>query len=130
MKLSIDAVELLSQHKLNQVQTKVFLSEQFLLLAFDIFKVVGEKTNYQFQIDLFKNFNKSQNVLIGYLKQKYPRAGNIFVPGDMNQVFKDFNMCDDNPENDLLRKAGICFTDSSNEQIIKKLKLLFNTLLE
>lgn len=29
---------------------------------------------------------------MSFLKAKYPRAGNIFVPGDLNQKFKNFDM--------------------------------------
>lgn len=78
---------------------------------------------------MFKTFNKSQTVLINYIKEKYPRAGNIFVPGDLTQVFREFNMLE-NPENDILRNAGICFVDSSEEAIIKKLKQFFNILID
>jgi hypothetical protein len=78
----------MTQHRLTQVETKVYLSEQVLLLSLDIMKVIGMKTNYEFNIDVFRFFNKSQSVLINYIKQKYPRAGNVFVPGDLLQVFK------------------------------------------
>ena len=78
----------MTSHRLTQVETKVYLSEQVLLLTLDIMKVIGSKTNYEYNIDVFRFFNRSQSVMINYIKEKYPRAGNIFVPGDLMTVFK------------------------------------------
>lgn len=98
-------------------------------MTLDILHVVGLKTNFEYSLDIFKNFNRSQSVLINYIKEKYPRAGNIFVPGDLMKVFPEFNMVE-RPENDMLRNAGICFLDANIESIIKKLKQFFNILID
>jgi hypothetical protein len=34
----------------------------------DIMKIVGQKRNYEYQIDMFKIINKSQGALINYIK--------------------------------------------------------------
>lgn len=61
-------------------------------MSLDVLDVIGRKNTYFYEIDTFKKFNKIQGSLIGYLKMKYPRAGNIFVPGDLMEKFKKFNM--------------------------------------
>lgn len=87
------------------------------------------KTNYQYPENLFAIFSKAQGMLIGYLHSKYPRAGNVFVSSELAKTFKSFDMVD-SPENDILRNANICFSDASDQGIIRKLKEFFNLLID
>lgn len=58
----------------------------------NILKVIGKKTNHKFDDTLFKQVNKLQKNLVGYLKMKYPRGAQTFVPGDLMKVFKEFDI--------------------------------------
>lgn len=98
-------------------------------MSLEILESFGTVNSYKFRKDTFKKFNKAQSVLIGYLKMKYPRGGNTFVPGDLMKIFKSFDMVE-YPENDILRNAGISFTDSSTKEIVHKLKVFLNSLLD
>ena len=73
-------------------ESKIYLSENVLLMSLEILKIIGEKTNHEYSLDIFKIFNKSQRTLLGYLKIKFPRGGQTFVPGDLMKVFKTFDM--------------------------------------
>lgn len=66
--------------------------------------MIGKKKNFIFEINTFDKINKVQGALIGYLKMKYPRAGNLFVPGDLMDKFKSFSMTE-KYQNDILTKC-------------------------
>ena len=55
-------------------------------------KVVGENNEHNYKVETFKMINKMQKNLIGYLKSKYPRSGQSFVPGELTQKFRNFDM--------------------------------------
>jgi hypothetical protein len=47
---------------------------------------------------------------VGYLKMKYPRGAQTFVPGDLMKVFKEFDISE-NLEFDILRNSNTYFGD-------------------
>ena len=59
---------------------------------------------------------------------KYPRGGPTFVPGELTKKFQNFNMVE-NPDNDILRNAGICFYQESDKSITLKLKEMLNMII-
>lgn len=59
---------------------------------------------------------------------KFPRAGNIFVSGDLSEKFISFDEVE-NPKNDILSNAGVHFTDSEDAKIIKEIKIFFNKMM-
>ena len=129
MQLSSEVLKQMNDEKFTNNESKIFLSEKVLLLSLKILEIIGEKSNNNYQLNTFRKFNKSQTVLLGYLKMKFPRGGQTFVPVDLLKVFKSFNMVE-YPENDMLRKAMISFTNSDNHEIVKTLKTFFNTLMD
>ena len=114
MELSLEVLEKMNDKKFSYNESKIFLSERVLIMNLDILRKIGEKNGFNYHIDTFKKINKAQKLLLAYLKMKYPRGGNTFVPGDLVKVFKSFDMVE-YPENDILRNAGICFTDPSTK---------------
>lgn len=106
---STQTLELMNAGKLDHTEAKVFISERILLMSLKVLETIGRKKKHEYPLNVFKKFNKSQAILIGYLKMKYPRGGQTFVPGDLAKMFKTFNMVE-SPENDILRNAGVCFT--------------------
>lgn len=48
--------------------------------------------DYNYDLDTFRVLNKSLGSVVRYLKTKFPRAGITFVPGDLTQNFKDFDI--------------------------------------
>lgn len=74
--------------------------------------------------------NRINRDILGYLKSKYPRAKNLFVPYELNVKFEEINyitLC----ENNILLNAGFTFTekDAERKTIITKTKKFINSLL-
>lgn len=127
--LSSQILELLNAHKVAYIETKVLISEQVLIMALDVLEVIGKQIDFSYDVGTFHHFNKAQSSLLGYLKMKYPRAGNVFVSSDLSQKFKSFDFVE-NPKNDILAKFKIFFTGSSEANIVKQVKIFFNTIME
>jgi hypothetical protein len=70
---------------------KLFLSQRVLIANLKIMRLLGSKKMHNFDESVFKDFNNLQKNLVGYLKAKYPRSGQNFVPGDLMKVFKTFD---------------------------------------
>ena len=60
-------------------------------MALDVLEVVGKQINFSYNIQTFHYFNRAQSSMLGYLKMKYPRAGNVFVSSDLSEKFKSFD---------------------------------------
>lgn len=74
----------------------------------NILKVASRKNQHKFNPTLFKQINKLQKNLVGYLKMKYPRGGQSFVPGDLMNVFREFDLSED-IEFDILKNSNTYF---------------------
>lgn len=98
-------------------------------MSLEILLFLGKETNYQLDLQVFKQINSTQKNMINYLQTKYPRGGKAFVPGDLMSIFKNFNMVE-HQSNDILRNANIAFVDPSNIEIVNTIKLLFNTVID
>lgn len=92
-------------------------------------KIIGIKTDYKYDSSVLKTFNNLQIAMIGYMKMKYPRGGQNFVPTELMNEFKTFDMVEQ-PENDILSRAGIYFGSENNKEIVKTLKEFFNLLID
>lgn len=60
----------------------------------NIMKTLGYKSNHVYNETIFKKFNELQRSIIGYLRAKYPKGQQSFVPGDLMNVFKSFDYTD------------------------------------
>ena len=129
METSTQVLEEMNEHRLNHNESKIYFSEKILVMSLKVLKVIARKTNYSYPLSVFKLFNKTQRKLISYLKMKYPRGGPTFVPGDLAKKFQNFNMVE-NPDNDILRNARICFFEEDEKNISLKLKVMFNSIIE
>ena len=87
---------------------KLYMSQRVLIANLNIMKLLGQKKKHKFDEKVFKDFNNLQKNLIGYLKAKYPRSGQNFVPGDLMKIFKPFNYVE-SPENDIIRRSNYYF---------------------
>jgi hypothetical protein len=79
---------------LTKKEAKLFLCEKMLKANLNILKIIGQKTNHEFNESIFMNFNELQKSIIGYLKTKYPCGQHNFVSGDLMKVFKSFDYVD------------------------------------
>ena len=68
--------------------------------------------------------------MLGYLKMKYPRGEQTFVPTELMKEFKSFDMVEE-PENDILLSAKICFQyENTSKGLVRLLKVFFNKLID
>ncbi len=86
----------MNQHALINNESKIQIAEEVLWLNLNILKVVSRKNEHKFNPQIFKLINKLQKKLVGYLKIKYPRGGQSFVPADLMDAFKEFDLSEDN----------------------------------
>ena len=95
MSISKDTLEQMNQNVLINNESKIQISEEILWFNLNILKVASRKSGHKFNPSIFKQINKLQKNLVGYLKMKYPRGGQSFVPGDLMAVFKEFDITED-----------------------------------
>jgi hypothetical protein len=90
--------------------------------------VASRKNEHKFNPTIFKQINKLQKNLVGYLKMKYPRGGQSFVPGDLMAVFKEFDLSED-LEFDILKNANIYFGSEKDSELSREIKIFLNKLM-
>jgi hypothetical protein len=49
----------------------------------NILKAIAIKTNFKFDPQALNKLNALQHSMLGYMKAKYPRVGQNFVPGEL-----------------------------------------------
>ena len=92
MKVSAHVLDEMNAQRMNSKEAKIFISEKILIMSLQIIEVIQRKTHFKYPIDIFKKFNKIQKSLIIYLKMKYPRGGQTFIPGDLSKLFQPFDL--------------------------------------
>jgi len=97
-------------------------------LNLNVLKIIGRSNNFRYEKNTFKYLNKFQKNLVGYLKIKYPRGNQNFVPGDLMTIFKEFDRSDD-LEYDILKNSNTCFTDTNDADLSKSIKIFFNKII-
>ena len=110
-------------------EPKIYICERILSMDLLILDVLGRSNGYQYKIDTFKKLNKMQRMQSIYLKVKYPRSSQSFVPGDLVHLFQEFNLIN-SISNDMLRNSGVYFADSSEAGVIRSIKTFFNKALD
>jgi hypothetical protein len=51
----------------------------------NILKILGVKTNFKYDPLIISRLNSLQLCMLGYMKAKYPRQSQNFVPGELMQ---------------------------------------------
>lgn len=110
-------------------QSKIIISEEILSLNLNILKVIGRNRNFEYDKETFKELNKFQNHLVGYLKTKYPRGQQTFVSGDLMTQFKEFDRVND-LEYDILKNSNTYFGEIDDEKIIRSVKVFVNKVMK
>ncbi len=109
-------------------QSKIVISEEVLSLNLNILKVIGRHHNFDYDKTTFKELNKFQHNLVGYLKTKYPRGQQTFVSGDLMKIFKEFDRVND-LEYDILKNSNTYFGEPNDSKIIKTIKIFINKIM-
>ena len=129
MSLSKETLDLMNSKKYSHTESKIHIAQEVLYTSLNVLKLIGSKTNYEYDPGVLKKFNNLQISMLGYLKMKYPRGGKSFVPAELMKEFKDFDMVEE-PENDILRQAGIYFGSGEEKVLAKTLKKFFNKIID
>lgn len=77
--------------KLQSTQGKIFISQEILFTSINILKTVGTHTNFKYDSVIVNRLNGLQLSMLGYMKAKYPRQSQNFVPGELMHEFKNFD---------------------------------------
>lgn len=110
--LSKQTLELMCDKKLSNTESKIFISEEILYTSINILKVIGQRTGYKYDPQIIYRLNSLQFSMLGYMKAKYPRQSQNFVPGELMQEFRNFDFVEQ-PENDILRELKVYFGDNN-----------------
>jgi len=110
-------------------QSKIIISEEILSLNLNILKVIGRNHNFEYDKETFRELNKFQNHLVGYMKTKYPRGQQTFVSGDLMKIFKEFDRVND-LEYDILKNSNTYFGEADDDEIVKGIKIFMNKILK
>jgi|688.fasta_scaffold370532_1 hypothetical protein len=57
----------------------------------NILKILALKTSFKYNPEIVNKLNNLQLYMLGYMKAKYPRQNQNFVPGELMQEFKNFD---------------------------------------